>query len=129
MPFRLSWGALPGIATASLGVGAEGSGFTLTRTPFGPAGTILDHLLQPSLDPFNFRLFLFNGNDRLDVEFSGIGQDDILSLVLVQPNAFLGSFFHQGAAATSCTITCADGTQGQGCVTCRDPPMIIKVCC
>lgn len=129
MPFRLSWGALPRIVTGSLGIAAEGSGFTLIQTPFGPPGTILDRLLQPSSDPFDFRLFLFNGNDRLTVDCSRIGQDDIFSLMLVQPNAFVASFFHQGAVTTNCTITCSDRTQGQGCVTCRDPPMIIKVCC
>jgi hypothetical protein len=133
MAFRLAWGALPGVPTGSLALAAEGNGFTLTHRPFGPPGTVMheDLTVQAQSGAFDFVLFLFEGNVRMDINFSGIGEDDIFNVTAVAPSTFLGGFFHRTRIAAQCTVICPNGTRGQGCVECRRPPspLIIRVCC
>lgn len=135
MPFQLSWGSVPSIQASAIAIGAEGPGFSLPQIPFGTSGSVLTYdpnvQLPAGRNLFDFTLYLFGAGTRLDVLFTGIGIDDLLCVMAVLPNTFLGSFLHQtpGVVGRTCTITCPDKTQGQGCIVCRDPPLVIKVCC
>ena len=108
----------------------EGTGFTLPPRSFGPPGTTdYEDIIVPNRI-FDFRLFLYEGGQQIAVDLQGIGNDDILVITAILQNTFVGSFFHQTAGVVgTCTVICPDGTKGQGCLICRDPPLVVRICC
>jgi hypothetical protein len=61
--------------------------------------------------------------------------NDTLHMMAVSPTLFLGNvyhgprFFSAFATREPCIATCADGTSAQGCVTCTEGTITVKVCC
>ncbi len=61
--------------------------------------------------------------------------NDTLHMIAFSPKYFLGNVLHEayGVASESrqprCVATCADGTSGQGCVTCVKGEITVKICC
>jgi len=63
-----------------------------------------------------------------------LGEDDTLTLTAIEPKMVVGNVMHSRiptgfTPALNCVARCADGTSGQGCVTCTFEDVTIKLCC
>ena len=72
---------------------------------------------------------------KIGFSLKNLFSNDILHMTAVSPDYFVGNVLHDPLDVSKdkrqarCVATCADGTSGQGCVTCVQGEIIVKICC
>jgi hypothetical protein len=114
----------------------------LARHPHGkvterPFSDFTRELRSPDFEPpvVNVDALIRAENGTARFGLRNLFANDTLHILAVSPTLFLGNvhhgprFFSTFAAPEPCIATCADGTAGQGCVTCMEGSITVKVCC
>ena len=129
MPFRFAWGSLPNVNVTNVRTFLEGAGITMGTAQFGPPGTITSQDFTLLSTEFNFRFYLAIGRDQFYCDLERMGADDAFALLAVSNTQFIANTFHSTGIANRCTVRCSNGTSGQGCITCVDGNLTVRVCC
>lgn len=70
---------------------------------------------------------------KLTFSLKNLFSNDTLHMNALSRQLFLGNVFHQAygvpASHARCVATCANGQSAQGCVTCVQGEIMVKICC
>ena len=73
--------------------------------------------------------------EKVQFSLKNLSSNDTLHMLALSRQLFLGNVFHQAQGGVAelnnapCVAMCADGTSGQGCVTCVHGGITVKICC
>ena len=104
--------------------------FSLGQAPLLDFDDIWKHPDTPALS-LDVDGRINNGNQTVGFSLKNLSSNDTLHMIAFSSELFLGNIVHRmrGLHAPRCVATCADGTSGQGCVTCVHGPITVKICC
>lgn len=107
---------------------------TLGQAPLLDFNDVWKHPDTPALS-LDVEGRLNSGNQAVNFFLNNLSSNDTLHMIAFSREIFLGNIVHRMRGlshtlhAPRCVATCADGTSGQGCVTCVQGPITVKICC